>query len=179
MLQKSSIWKVLEVFFIEPSKEHYLIDISRNIGIAHTSTKQNLSKLVKLGLVRRELQKKGKRNFPIYKANSASKSFREYKIVYNLTSLLESGVTTFLEEKIAPNAVIVFGSYRKGEDIESSDIDLFIEGIEEKVNLSNFERKLKRKIQLHFKENFGSYPKELKNNIINGIVLYGFLEGYK
>lgn len=45
-------------------------------------------------------------------------------------------------------------------------------------DLKHFEKKLKRKIELHFKENFTMHPTALKNNIINGIVLYGFLEGY-
>ena len=44
---------------------------------------------------------------------------------------------------------------------------------------SSFEKKLGRKIELHFNDTFNSYSKELKNNIINGMVLGGFLEGYK
>ncbi len=178
MLQKSNTSRVLGVFFVEPSKEHYLINISRNIKVAHTSVKRNLAKLVKSGLVSRELQKKGKRNFPVYKAVNSSRVFRRYKMLYNITSILESGLIDFLEEKIAPKSIVLFGSYRRGEDLEESDIDLFIEGIEEKPDVRFFERKLKRKIQLHFKRDFKSYPKELKNNIINGIVLHGFLEGY-
>lgn len=179
MLQKSSRMVVLEVFFAEPSEEHYLMDISRNIKIAHTSVKQNLVKLMKEGLIKQEIQRKGRRKFPVYKSNREDRYFRRYKMIYNLTSLLESGLIDFLEEKIAPKAIVLFGSYRRGEDIESSDIDLFIEGIEESVDLSSFEKKLKRKIQLHFKKEFNSYSKELKNNIINGVVLQGFLEGYK
>lgn len=169
---------VLEVFFIEPSKEHYLMNISRTINIAHTSVKQNLIKLVKRGLINQETQRKGKRNFPVYKANKDNKEFKRYKMIYNITSLLESRLIDFLEEKIAPKAIILFGSYRRGEDLEDSDIDIFIEGIEEKIDLKIFEKKLKRKIQLHFKKDFNTYPKELKNNIINGILLQGFLEAY-
>ncbi|MBI2564833.1 nucleotidyltransferase domain-containing protein [Candidatus Woesearchaeota archaeon] len=178
MLQKYSILMVLEVFFIEPSKEHYLMNISRTINIAHTSVKQNLIKLVKRGLINQETQRKGKRNFPVYKANKDNKEFKRYKMIYNITSLLESRLIDFLEEKIAPKAIILFGSYRRGEDLEDSDIDIFIEGIEEKIDLKIFEKKLKRKIQLHFKKDFNTYPKELKNNIINGILLQGFLEAY-
>ena len=80
---------------------------------------------------------------------------------------------------MAPKSIVLFGSYQRGEDIENSDIDLFIESKKEKLDINIFEKKLKRKIELHFKEDFTSYPKELKNNIINGIVLSGFLEGYK
>ncbi|HIH43213.1 TPA: nucleotidyltransferase domain-containing protein [Candidatus Woesearchaeota archaeon] len=154
------------------------MDISRNTTIAHTSVKSNLLKLVKQGIITQQSQKKGKRNFPVYKANKENKEFYMYKMLYNLTSLLDSGLIKYLEEKLAPKAIVLFGSYRRGEDTEDSDIDLFIEGIEEKLDFSNFEKKLKRKIELHIKKNFTAYPTELKNNIINGIVLHGFLEGY-
>ena len=173
------MWKVLEIFFISPNKENYLMDISRSVGLAHTSVKDNLSKLVKMGLINEAILKKGERKFPVYKADVGSSQFKRHKIIYNLTALFESGLVDFLVKKLAPNTILVFGSYRRGEDSEDSDIDLFVEAVEEKINLSSFEKNLRRRIQLHFKENFTKYPKELKNNIINGIVLHGFLEGYK
>ena len=78
-----------------------------------------------------------------------------------------------------PNDMILFGSYARGEDLENSDIDIFLECKKEEINLSNFENHLNRKIQLHFKDNFKNYPKELKNNIVNGIVLDGYLEAFE
>ena len=147
--------------------------------MAHTSVKKNLSQLIKYGLIKEEVQKKGGRKFPVYKAKHESPIFRRYKLIFNLTSLFESGLVDFLEKKLTPNSIVVFGSYRRGEDVEESDIDLFIETIEDQLDLSLFEKKLKRKIQLHFKKDFTLYPRELKNNIINGIVIHGFLEGYK
>jgi len=179
MLQKSSIMMTAEIFFVNPTKKNYLMDISRKIGLAHTSVKKNLNELVKLGIVIEFVEKKGIRKFPLYKANMDNQLFKEYKMIYNLSSLLESGVIRFIEEKLMPKSIILFGSYRRGEDTENSDLDIFVECKEEKLNLDKFEIKLNRNIQLHFKENFNLYPKGLKNNIINGIVVGGFLEGYK
>ena len=179
MLQKSSIARTAEVFFVSPTKSHYLTDISRNIGIAHTSVKKNLLRLVKLGLVEEKVERRGGRKFPIYVAKRDEKAFRLQKKVYNFASILESGMVEYLEEKLTPKAIILFGSYRRGEDVESSDIDIFVECADEPVNVTQFEKKLGRKIELHFKEDFTAYSKELKNNIINGIVLSGFLEGYR
>ncbi len=179
MLQKSSMLRTAEIFFVNPTKKKYLMDISRNIGLAHTSVKKNLDKLVKLGLVIESVEKKGARKFPLYQANIDNRLFKERKMIYNLSSLLESGAIRFIEEKLMPKSIIVFGSYQRGEDTENSDIDIFVECKEEELNLNKFEKKLDRNIQLHFKENFALYPKELKNNIINGTVLSGFLEGYK
>ena len=179
MLQKSSIMRVAEVFFISPTNSHYLLDISRKAGIAHTSVKRNLFMLIKLDLLERKVERRGKRRFPVYKAKRDEPAFRREKKIYNFAYILESGLIEYLEEKLTPKAIVLFGSYRRGEDIEDSDIDLFVECKEQPMNLTEFEKKLGRKIELHFREDFTGYSKELKNNIINGIVLFGFLEGYK
>lgn len=179
MLQKSSIARTAEVFFGSPTNGHYLADISRKVGIAHTSVKKNLLGLVKLGLVEEKVEQRGGRRFPIYVAKRDENAFRRQKKEYNFASILESGLVEYLEEKLTPKAIVLFGSYRRGEDVEGSDIDIFAECKEEPVNLAKFEKKLGRKIELHFKEDFTAYSKELKNNIINGIVLSGFLEGYR
>ncbi len=178
MLQKSSIMETLNVFFEEPTKRHYLIDISRRINLAHTSVKNNIQRLISLSFIKREVETKGTRKFPVYTANKEYKKFIQMKKISNLNSLLESELINFLEEKLMPNCIVLFGSYSRGEDIEESDIDLFIESKKTEINLITFEKKLKRRIELHFKENFKEYSKELKNNLINGIVLSGFLGGY-
>ena len=179
MLQKSSTLKTAEIFFLNPTKEHYLMDISRNIGLSHTSVKKNLDKLIKLGLINEIIERKGTRKFPLYKSNTDNNLFKRYKITYNISSILESNLIDFIEKKLTPRSIVLFGSYARGEDVESSDIDLFVECKKEELNPEKFEKKLGRKIELHFNENFTSYPKELKNSIINGITLSGFLEVYK
>src|SRR3989338_4227902 len=102
MLQKSSMQKVLGVFFHFPTKEHTLKDVSSYIKIAHTSVKQNLQNLVKIGLIRQRIEKRGKRNFPTYKANRDSKLFIQYKKMYNLQLIMGSGVIPYMEEKLMP-----------------------------------------------------------------------------
>ena len=42
MLQKCSILQVAGVFFNEPTKDHYLIEISQKANLAHTAVKKNL-----------------------------------------------------------------------------------------------------------------------------------------
>lgn len=179
MLQKSSMCKIADVFFDNPTTKMYLIEISRKIKLAHTSVKTNLNSLIKLNIIKKEIEKRGSRKFPSYKANIDSVEYRKYKQIHNNTSIIESGLIEYLEEKIMPRSIILFGSYQKGEDTENSDIDISIEAPETKVELIKFQKQLHRKIQLHFNESFESYPKELKNNIINGIVLYGYLEALK
>ena len=179
MLQKSSMQQTLAFFFQFPTKGHNLMEISTAIGIAHTSVKQNLKELTEQGFIEESIEKKGKRKFPIYTAERNAKEFQQQKVLYNLSALLESSLIDFLADTLAPKVIVLFGSYRRGEDVETSDIDLFVECKQEDLHLMLFEKKLKRKIELHFNETFSSYPKELKNNIVNGVVLHGFLEGYR
>jgi predicted nucleotidyltransferase len=77
-----------------------------------------------------------------------------------------------------PGCIVLFGSYLRGEDTEESDIDLFVEADKKEIRLERFEGLLKRKIELHFRRDFGKISKELKNNIINGLVMQGYLEAF-
>jgi predicted nucleotidyltransferase len=90
--------------------------------------------------------------------------------------LQNSGLIYLLEKELMPKSIVLFGSYFRGEDVEDSDIDLFVESKRREMDLGKFENILKRKIQLHFSEKFKDYPPELKNSIINGIVLEGYLK---
>ena len=179
MLQKSNMLKIAEVFFREPTKQHYLVQISRITKIAHTSVKKYLKQLEKESIILRSIEKRGSREFPIFRANLNEKTYKQYKILSNLYSLQASGLIEYLVDNIIPKCIVLFGSYRFGEDIEVSDIDLFIETKDMSIDLSKFEKKLNRKIQLHFNKNFENYQEELKNNIINGILLYGYLRVFK
>lgn len=178
MLQKCHILDVAGVFFREPTRDHYLIEISKKANLSHTSTKTHLQALIKLSIIKESIEKKGTRKFPLFKADINNKNYKDYKKIYNLLELQNSNLIPFLKDTLMPKCIILFGSYQRGEDLEESDIDLFVEYKEEKLDLSKFAKKLNRKIQLHFKENFKDYPKELKNNIINGMVLEGYLEGF-
>lgn len=179
MLQKCSIYKTLEIFFQYPTKNFSVREISRRINLAHTSVKNNLKKLENSKLIKEKKEKKNTRIFPYYCANYQNKRFTKEKKYYNLKSLEESKLIDYINNQIMPKCIVIFGSFQIGEDIENSDIDVFVESEEEKLDINRFEKKLNRKIQLHFRKSFNNLPKELKNNIINGIVISGFLEVFE
>lgn len=179
MLQKCSILEVAGVFFNEPTRPHYLMEISQKAGIAHTSVKKYLIDLQKLSIIKKLSEKKGSRNFPIYKADLESSEYKKYKRICNLLKIEEAGLIDFLKDNFLPKSIVLFGSYLRGEDIEDSDIDFFLECKKKEIDLSKFKKALNRKIELHFKEKFKEYPSELKNNIVNGLVLRGYLEVFE
>ncbi len=105
------------------------------------------------------------------------------KIIYNLNFVYNSGLVELLVDYFKnPKALILFGSFRRGEDISNSDVDIAVESEETKEyetiglrELSEFEKIIKRKIQIHL-FNRESIDINVFNNIANGIVLWGFLE---
>lgn len=106
--------------------------------------------------------------------NTENENFRKLKRIYNIFYL--SNITESIIKEFRPNAVVVFGSYSKGEDTEDSDIDIFVDSVVKKeIDLEKFEKELGRNIHLHVSE-IKKVPDDLRKNIINGIILYRFLE---
>ena len=175
LLQDYSLFKVLNVFFDDPVKDFQLREISRQIKLHHKSVAIYIRKLLKLGLIKLNT----KTLYESYNANSESHMFLHYKKSINLIKIYDSGLVEYLYEKLMPSCIVAFGSYAKGADIKDSDIDIFLETKEEKIDVAKYEDKLGRKIQLVFEKNINDLTKELRNNIINGIVLNGNLRLFK
>jgi predicted nucleotidyltransferase len=178
MLHNCNLWNVATVFFDNPNKSFELIEISRRINLAHTSVKNHLLTLIDLKIINKGTVNFGNKANPCYFANKKHSLFIHYKKIYNLECLKKAELIEYIEDKCQPNCIVLFGSFQKGEDVSDSDIDLFVESNEKNLNLKKYEEKLNRKIQIHFKNKFKEYSNELKNNLINGIVLSGFLEVY-
>ena len=176
MLKKDNIYKVLELFFDDPLPEgigFQLREISRKIKLAPKSVKLYLEELEKENLI---IKKKHRiHKYPVYYANRDHNYFKFLKILNIIRRIKESGLLDYLDEKCMPDVIVLFGSASKGEDVKNSDIDLFLECKEKKVDLFKYEQTLKRKINLFFEENFDKLSEELKQNIINGDKLKGYL----
>lgn len=168
MVQKCSYLRVLEIFFIEPTTIHFVKEISKRINLAPTSVRNHIKDLLKQGLIARKKAKP----FDGLIANRENEDFIFYKRVYNLYSLKE--LSSFLVTKYYPKVLVIFGSYSTGEDVEDSDIDLFIlSNIKKETDLNNFEKKLKRKVNILILNDLNELDKNLLKKIWNGIVLYG------
>ena len=177
MLQKSNRDKVLELFFDNPIPEgigFQLREISRKIKVAPPSVKNYLNELEKEGLIIKN--KHRIHNYPVYYPNRDNEYFTFLKKIEMIKIIKGSGLLKFLSEKIMPNSIILFGSASKGEDLINSDIDLFIQSKEKKLDLEKYENKINRKINLFFEENFNKLSDELKNNILNGVILSGYIK---
>ena len=177
MIQNYSRWLVLRQFFDDPNGEFTIRLLSKRIKLATTSVRLHLDQLSKgveegYPLV---IKSKGV-SYPVYKANWESNLFRFYKKIDMLFKIKECGLVEKIEEEVFPEVVILFGSASKGEDTTRSDIDIFLLCKGKEINLERFEKFLNRSISLHFANDLNKLPKELRNNIINGMRLSGYLE---
>lgn len=177
MLLKDNRYKVLRIFFEDPFPKgigFQLREISRKIKVATPSVKRYLIELEKEELiVKTEHRIYG---YPVYYANRDNENFKFLKRLDNIMKIKESGLLDYLSENCMPDTIILFGSSAKGEDLKDSDIDLFIMSEKEKLSLEKFEKQLNRKVNIFFSDSFTKLSKELKNNIINGIILKGYLK---
>lgn len=168
---------ILGKFFESPEKLFGIRELSRMLKINHTTIRQNLNKLVKQEILTIDQSYL----YPAYKLVSSRETLN-LKLYYNLEKLRKSGLIEHLEKEFEFPTIILFGSYAKAMDNESSDIDIcLISNISKEVHLEKYKSLLNREVSIHHFtkksfENLKIKNKELFNNICNGIVVSGQLE---
>lgn len=172
MIQNYSRYRILQEFFDFPTKKFYMREISRRTKITQPSVMNHLKALVKENFIIKE--KKG--IYPTYQANRDNILFKIYKKFNLITRVYQCNLIDYIYNNCVPNAIILFGSASRGEDTEESDIDLFVQSVTKRLDVKKYEKLLKREINIFFEENFLRLSKELKNNILNGIIIKGYIK---
>jgi len=166
--------QIKEYFFQNPTAKLRVREIERTLNLPLPSIIRYCKELKKEGIL--TIQQIGRIIF--YTADRINPSYLLEKKLYNIKCLYASGLIDFLKLEFSNPTIILFGSYSKGEDIEESDIDLYIETpFKKEISFKKFEKKLKRNIQIFQHKNIKEIKNpHLANNIINGIVLNGYIE---
>ncbi|MBU0980556.1 MAG: nucleotidyltransferase domain-containing protein [Nanoarchaeota archaeon] len=171
--------KVMYWFFSFPNKGISLNDLSKAVSISKTTANRVVSQLAAEKFLL--IEKIGK----LWRitSNQDHSYCLTRKIPYNLGLIYESGILDDIPNHVEnPRAIILFGSYRNGDDTEDSDIDIAVEVISNEDLRIVPMRKMKMfgyredvQVNLHvFSRNH--IDLNLFANIANGIVLDGFLE---
>lgn len=169
--------RIKEYFLLNPTKKLRVRQVEREVHVPLPSAIRYTKELEREGI----LKSNKIAGIKIYSADRSSETFLRDKRVCNVQLIYTTGLVAYLKEKYSNPTIVLFGSYAKGEDVEESDIDLYIETpLKEITELEKFEKRLQRKIQLFFYKSIHQIEnRELANNIINGIVVNGFLEVFK
>lgn len=190
---KIAMQKILAALYRFPEVEFSLSELAEHARVSKSTASRLIGYLKDDGIVYIE----DKKIILRIKANSDNFQFKKLKIVHNLSRLYEVQLIEYLEKALDhPKAIVLFGSYRRGEDTSASDIDIAVETTEDTptqeidfpeqkpafrsyatlmTKKKYYENFLGRKIQLHL-FNRKRVDINLFNNIANGIVLSGFLE---
>ena len=175
--------KILQWFFSYSLSQISLTDLSSNLKISKRTASIIVNDLVKKEfLIKEEVGR-------VWRIHCNQKHFYNFtkKISFNLSMIYSLLYESNLIDEIYRvtgnfKAVVLFGSYRKGDDTDKSDIDLAVEvagnediKIIDLVTLKKFGYRKNVTVNLHiFSRN--KIDLNLFSNITNGIVLEGFLE---
>jgi predicted nucleotidyltransferase len=171
ILVATNTQKVLNFFLDYPEKEFVEREIREAVGISKSGTNYALRELVRAKFIFR--YKKGK--IHLYSLNYKNPIVKQLKVLKTLTHI--QPIIKKLEK--LSSKVILFGSSARGENIEDSDIDLFVvsNSKKEEIEVQINKLKLKRKVQLVVRSELGEI--ELKDNdptfyeqIQKGIILW-------
>ncbi len=158
-----SIFNNLKPFFEDVYREISVREYARMQDISPPTASKLLNQFAKEEL----LIKKQDRIYLMFRANKTSDFFKDLTKAFwrkRLTKVLEP-----LREELMFKPITLFGSLFKVENTINSDVDLFIDLPEKKIDLSKAEKLLKREIQLFFKN--AAKSEELIKNIKKGLII--------
>jgi len=159
----------------------FIEDCYNEIGVREYSrimkiTPPTASKLLKEFELEGLLKKRTDRGYLLFRANRENSTLKDLAKIYWKQKLKD--VIECINSQLYEPTIVLFGSLIKLETKKDSDIDLAVfANINKKINLEEFEKSLKRKIQLFtfkFLSNINS--KELKMNILNSYVIQGVIK---
>ena len=171
-------WTVLELeifsfLCVTAGEKFSQRDIAKTLKFSPTAVANAVKSLLKKGFI--HVEKTKTINFVSF--NRENEKAIELKRAENLKQIYISGLSEFLEEQFPGTTIILFGSYSRGEDTKSSDIDFAIIGAKDKMlNIEKFENNFRKEINLNMYNSWKEIHKHLKNNILNGIILSGSVD---
>jgi predicted nucleotidyltransferase len=174
--QKITQLKVLTLFIENPYSGYYLRESARILDMDPMTVKRSLNLLLRDEL----LLKTEEKNRILYHANIENPAFRHIKISYNLSYLQKKKMVDFILNKMkSVTSIMLFGSFAKGENDKSSDIDIVTISLSKDKPSTELTKILGRDVNLL---NFtpAQWSNQSKKNrafyldvIVDGIPLYG------
>jgi len=124
MLGSEARVKILKMLLLNPDAEFYIREISIKTGLAFSMVYKELDNLKAIGLVTEE--RKGK--LRLFKINKQSLLYEDLKMIFTKTVGLGDLIRESLQKFDKIKYALIYGSFARGEEIVSSDIDMLIVG---------------------------------------------------
>jgi predicted nucleotidyltransferase len=167
--------QILRLLFIRTGIAMNAHAIAKKLKVSQPAVSKSLPGMIKQEII--TLKKDEDSGRLSIELNRENHRVMQLKRAENLKQIYESGLADFLQENFAGGTIILFGSYSRGDDTADSDIDIAVIGRKEKrLDMDEFETYLERKVNINFYHSFKDIHKNLKENLFNGIFLYGGAE---
>jgi len=168
---------MMEIFFDYPSKQWHFNELKKKAKLADSKLSKWLKRFMNKNLIKR-IKEKGK--MPYYLANYEAPQYQNTKRIFAMNMLNDAGFLNHLST--LNGTVILFGSITRWDWHKDSDIDLFIYGDSDDLEIGKFQSKLNREIQIFTCKNKDQLKKmnnELISSIIKGDLIKGDLDFVK
>ena len=142
--------EILRFLFLMAGKSFNAYNLSKYLDVSQTAVAKALPYIEKKGIIKISKDKESKR-WSI-ELNRENKHVLNLKRAENLRVVYESRLVEFLSD------IAIIGAKEKN------------------IDLSEFNKKLKRIVSINFYKNFKEINKNLRENIFNGIILKGGIE---
>ena len=175
MARPSKEKDILELFLDYPTKHWHFKNIKKQVPIADAKISRWLKKFIKRNLIKR-VKPKGK--MPHYIANWDLPEYHNTKKIFALNKFHQSGLLDHLASLKKAKAVYIFGSFSRSDWYKESDIDLFIYGDPQGLDLGKYHFKLHREFQIFVsksKSDLKKFGPGLLKSIIKGTNIKGEL----
>jgi len=144
--------EIFRLLCINSGKKLNQREIAKCLNVSSTAVAKATPLLEKEDLIL--LDKETRMNLIRISFNRNSQKAIDFKRVENLKRIYESGLVSFLENSFSGSTIILFGSYSKGDDIYSSDIDIAIIGCKEKSFVAKVTKNKRVYVPKRFNKDF-------------------------
>ena len=169
----------LEIILVLIKGESHLREIARTIKESHSTVLRKINGLVEIGVLDYNMEGKNKKFF--IKNNLKAKNYIYSAEIYKLSKLVEKHpefgiIFEDIKKNVPKGMIILFGSYAKGNPKQESDIDIYVETMDNSIKdkIKNIHSKINIKIG-----KFDTNSLLIKEIIKNHIIIRGVEEFYE
>ncbi|MBI3032627.1 hypothetical protein HYY69_04075 [Candidatus Woesearchaeota archaeon] len=165
------IFNMLEPFFQDNYRRINVREYARLTGISAPTASKVLKSLHEEGLLHEEAD----RNYLFYFTNRDNPQFLGLLHLYWRLQLQKSGLLSFLNQEFIHPVIILSGSLSQAQATALSSLEIILlNSSDKKLDLTLYEEKLRRKIQVIVlkKQNF-TKSKDLLQKVLSGFKLVG------
>ncbi len=141
LFRSKALVQILKLLFLNQTRDYYLRELADQAGISSSTALRELDKIRPLNLV----IKSGRGHITYYKINIDSVIFEDLKRIFLKFELTDEIISKEFE-KLNIKYALIYGSFARGTETETSDMDLLIIGDVDRNSILHSVSELESKI---------------------------------